>query len=162
MYNNYVPETEMVSGRVEQRLDNHQYDEVEYKYPYANVVRHGLNHLMQANQIVIGDIVRVSKDISSVTPCDMIILETSGQFTVSSYLEIMDKPHLDMFEYRTLGEELPPGACIKRGGFGLLGKSAKIKKNEFKNLILNSPNFVPMGVQILQGEAKGICIKLGN
>ena len=92
----------------------------------------------------------------------MILFESSGNLTVTSYLEIMDKEHQEMFEFRSLGEELPPGACTKRGGFGLLDKSSKIKKDSFKSLILNSPNFLPMGVRIIKGEGKGICIKLGN
>ena len=152
----------MLEGNVKHRRPHYAYDPIEYQYPSCKVVRHGKNHIVYAPDIVLGDVVHISADFTKMVPCDMIIFESSGNLTVTSYLEIMDQEHQEMFEFRTLGEELPPGACLKRGGFAPYESSRRIQRDCFKNLILNSPNFLPMGVRILQGEAKGLCVKIGN
>ena len=113
----YEKEAKMHEANVVHRKPHYTYDPIEYQYPMCRVVRHGKNHIIYAPDIVIGDVVYINAKETKVVPCDMIIFESSGQLRVTSYLEIFDKEHQEMFEFRILGEELPPGACMKRGGF---------------------------------------------
>jgi hypothetical protein len=53
--------------------------------------------------IVFGDIVEL-KDEGEV-PCDLLLI--SGQLMVSSYLEIMDSDHQEMFDFSKSRTELP-------------------------------------------------------
>jgi len=78
------------------------------------------------------------------------MLLLKGEMKVSSYLEIMDGAHRDMLSFGSLGEELPDGATIKRG--------SDLKPDDKYCLIIDSPRYVPMGVRVLSGQARGICI----
>ena len=58
---------------------------------------------MHVADIVFGDIVEL-KDEGEV-PCDLLLI--SGQLMVSSYLEIMDSDHQEMFDFSKSRTELP-------------------------------------------------------
>ena len=109
---------------------------------------------MEEFDLVPGDIVYLAGpkypgfERSTYVPCDVILIE--GSLKVSSYVEIMDAPHQEMFDFSQKQEELPSGAKNKQGqGF---------EPDPDAEMILDSKRFVPMGVRIFEGSAKGICV----
>ena len=73
------------------------------KADQAKVKRNGRWGYVHVADIVFGDIVEL-KDEGEV-PCDLLLI--SGQLMVSSYLEIMDSEHQEMFDFSKSRTELP-------------------------------------------------------
>ena len=63
--------------------------------------------------LVVGDIflIKHKESFLKQTPCDFIIMK--GKLKVSSYLEIFDKEHQEMFDYNISKIELPESAYFK-------------------------------------------------
>ena len=86
------------------------------------MIRNGKNYFISSSEIVIGDIIIINEKINQTCPCDLILYETLIDIKVSSYLELYPENIRNMFEFNSLGIELPQGVYRKRGGFGILRK----------------------------------------
>lgn len=71
-------------------------------------------------------------------------------------MELLDERHRDILEFKSLGRELPSSVFRKKGCF------ATPYLEGFEGIIINAPNFIPMGSRITGGQAKGICLRIGN
>ena len=71
-------------------------------------------------------------------------------------MELLDERHRNILEFNSLGRELPSTVFNKSGTF----ETPFIEG--FEGIIINAPNFIPMGSRITSGQAKGICIRIGN
>jgi hypothetical protein len=136
--------------------------ELRYDLPILKILRKGKFQNLTMMDLVVGDIFQLKHKQSFLreTPCDMILIE--GKIKVSSYLEIFDQEHQEMFDYNNSKLELPPGAYHKEASS--LNDIDEPMEDclFFDNMIMNSKRFIPKGVRILSGECKALCIRTGN
>lgn len=130
--------------------------------PVAHVLRDSKKYLVDAKDIIVGDLVYLDAKVSGVIPADIILCDTSDDLEISSYINTFDQKNYH-FKDQRLEDYEPVDTSTK--------KFAKILEAEEEpdpdaphptDFILDSPNFVAMGSRLLSGQAKGICIKIGN
>ena len=156
-----VNKTEEVDFSQEKMLLSHAGKGIKNKHalglpdcPIANVTRDGKKSATDARDLVLGDVVWVKAGFDEKAPCDMLLIE--GEVKSIGYMELLDEKHRDILEFKSLGRELPSSVFQKKGSF------CTDWREGFEGLIINAPNFLPMGSRIISGEAKGICIRIGN
>ena len=58
--------------------------------PVAHVLRDGKKYLIDAKEIIIGDLVYIDSKVSGVIPADIVLCETSEDLVINSYLNTFD------------------------------------------------------------------------
>ena len=120
--------------------------------PVAHVLRDGKKYLVDAKEIIEGDIVQIDSKVSGVVPADIVLYEASDELEIGAYLDTYDLAgkHFDR------NDPFPiPDSATKKQVTTDDGES-------ITDFILDSPNFVPMGARIIDGHGKGICIRTAN
>ena len=54
--------------------------------PVAHVLRDGKKYLVDAKDIIVGDLVYLDSKVSGVIPADIVLCETTEDFEISSYI----------------------------------------------------------------------------
>ena len=135
--------------------------------PVAHVLRDGKRYLLDFKDIVAGDIVFLDSNVSGIIPADIVLFETGPDFIISSYLDTFDHNNRHFYEFReNKTYEIPPTATNKSAKYTPPPAEGttplETPQEPMPDFILDSPNFVPMGSRLYNGQGKGICIKIGN
>ena len=65
--------------------------------PVAHVLRDGKKYLIDAKDIIVSDLVYLDAKVSGVIPADLIMYETSPDFEIGSYLDVLDPRNKHLF-----------------------------------------------------------------
>ena len=131
--------------------------------PVAHVLRDCKRFLVDAKDIIVGDIVILDSKVSGIIPADIILFETveSEEFVISNYAESFDPANKHLFSFRNNAAEVLETASKKFAKLPAEGTPPEDGAPE-PDCILDSPRFVPMGSRLFSGIGKGICIRIGN
>ena len=116
----------------------------------AHVLRDGKKYLIDSKDIIVSDLVYLDARVSGIIPADIILFEASADFEIESYKESFDVKNKHNLRQE---KDIPQGATHK---------SVPEEGAEMPDMILDAPNFVPMGAKLVSGNGKGICIRIGN
>lgn len=135
--------------------------------PVTHVLRDGKKYFIDAKDLIVSDVVCLDSRVSSVIPADILLVETSDDFLIASYLDTFDSGNKHFYQMRKDGYRVPESAVRKEGMISTEAAEGDEEEGlKWKEMpqcfILDSPFFVPMGVRFFQGQGKGIVVRIGN
>ena len=83
--------------------------------PVAHVLRDSKRFLVDAKDIIVGDVVMLDSKVSGIIPADIILVETNENedFIISNYVDSFDPKNSHLYSYRNGTAEIPPTASKK-------------------------------------------------
>jgi hypothetical protein len=80
--------------------------------PVCHVLRDTKRFLVDAKEIIIGDVVLLDSKVSGLIPADIILVETNEneEFIISNYVDSFDPKNSHLYSYRNGSAEIPPSA----------------------------------------------------
>ena len=86
-------------------------------FPVTHVLRDGKKYFVDGKDLIVSDIVYLDSKISSIIPADILLIETSEEFLIASYLDTFDSKNKYFSQLRDPKVKFkPPPHALKKIG----------------------------------------------